>query len=452
MALDRKILLVTFAVSQKSHNDRLEKLLRDTFTVEHFSFLSTSAEHGKEFKSKVALSRLLHLLSVPALGVLITFQILIFRIVFRDKERNFVAESIQCYFDGNKNLTTMVLHLNRTLRQQKIRVLRAQQLILSATELGIDLVLFPEDSNYYASGIMITGLHKQGVKVGVVDYTIGKEAEFEVSKDAIVPNRNSLAYAKFARLFLDSTTRKRWFETKEFVDCFPGSLETISHTLVTPSYLSGLADFYLTSDNAELAYLRRIARKKAQVLQIEPIELTLAKQNPKFSLGRTIFGIFLPPNQLTDPNVVSRMSSSYSKKYKDMILEILEESSKICDVDENLVIFPHPRTYSSEHELITELSNKYQVSDDFVEFLSRMRCALIFSSAVFSALLAANIRVFNVDIYNYGYEGVFPKDESNFIEIKKIDDINIWSHFPTDPSNKNNIEKGNVKNFLETYF
>lgn len=451
MALEKKILLVTFGPSQQNHNGRLEKILRDTFTVEHFSFLETTAGHGKEFKSRVLISKILHLLSVPLLGALIAFQIFLFRIVLGDKKRDLLTEAFQRYFDDRKDFTTLVLHLNKTLRQQKIQVKRARRLIQSAATGAIDCVLLPEDSNYYASGIMITGLHEQGIKVGVVDYTIGKKAEFEISKNALVPDRNFLPYARFARLFLDSAAQKRWLRTKEFVNCFPGSLETNSYRLLTPSFLSGLADFYLSPDNSELGYLKEIANEKAEVFQIEPIELTLAKQDPSFGTGRNVFGVFLPPNQFTDPDVTARMSSPYSRKYEEMIAEILVEASEICDASEVFVVFPHPRTYSSERRLIDEISKQYNISNDYVDFLNTMKYALIFSSAVFSALIAANIKVFNLDIYSYEYSGVFPIENPHFIEITKINEIRNFGHAPGHEFQESHPPPYTVEGYLEAY-
>jgi hypothetical protein len=245
--------------------------------------------------------------------------------------------------------------------------------------------------------------------------------------------------------------RNRWIKSKEFLNVFPGSLETTSHNSLTPAFISGLADFYLSPDKAELKYLERQANIKAQVCLIEPIEVTLSKLNATSTAEKNVLGLFLPPNQLTDPEVVSRISGTWGNEYETIIMKILEDVQKNCHNTENLVVFPHPRTYLSEPILINKISAKFKVSDDFAEYLGVMRSAIIFSSAVFSALLAANIKVFNLDLYNYGYTEVFPVDNRNFVTISEIKDINNYSRHPEDSQPQSKTVGEPVFKFLEEF-
>jgi hypothetical protein len=116
-----------------------------------------------------------------------------------------------------------------------------------------------------------------------------------------------------------------------------------------------------------------------------------------------------------------------------------------------LVVFPHPRIYLSDPILLNSISKEFKVSDDFSDYLGTLRRALIFSSAVFSALMAANVKVFNLDLYNYSYEGVFPVGSTEFIEINEIEDV---VNFPDDSKlqpPKLNRQVITVNEFLESY-
>ena len=451
MALNKRILIVSFGSSDTKHNERLKKLLSDQYAIGEFSFLTFEAKYGKEYKLRVFLSSLIHLLSVPLIAILIAFQKLSLSVFTRKSSATLLAQSIQGYFDDNHGFTSLVLHLNRTLRQQKVQVHKARQVINAALVHKADCVLLSEDSNFYSSGIMIGGLQEIAVMVGVIDYTIGKKAEFELSRDSLVPERNSRIYAYFAKIMLDSETRNRWLETKEFINCFPGSLETDSLKSLGPGFGSGKADFYLTSDASELDYLRDLASNKEMVCLVEPIELTLAKLDPNFGAQRRIFGIFLPPNQLTDPNVRMRMDSSRSQSYEGLVLKLLDEVRSVREDDEVLMVFPHPRTFRSDPELIESISSHFNVADDYAAYLGEMRCALIFSSAVFSALLEAGIKVFNFDVYRYAYSGVFPVEAPNFIEITEIEDIRKYTHSSEKAVIKTHSEKTSILVFLHRY-
>jgi hypothetical protein len=450
MALNKSVLLVSFGTSDRKHNQRLENLLGDSFIIEHLVFTDPS-EHTKEVRYRVKLSTFAHLISTPAIGFMIMLYRVFRRPFMKRKAQNYLAEAIQSYFEGHKSIMSLTLHLNRTLRRQKIRVLRSNQVVNAAERSKVVCVILAEDSNFYSSGLIIDRLQKIGTKVGVVDYTIGKKAEFEQSRILLVPDSDFLPYAIFARLFLQPSMRDRWIQTKQYIDSFPGSLETSTHESLTPSFGSGLADFYLSSDEAELKYLQSLANANAQVCLIEPIEVSLSKANSKSPSERNVFGLFLPPNQFSDPAVASRVLSFYGNEYETMIMTILEEVEKYRDEIEKLVIFPHPRTYQSEPTLISRISEKFTVSNDFAEFLSTMRCAVIFSSAVFSALLHANIKVFNLDIYNYCYVGVFPLENLNFIQINNLKEIKKYAHDAQYTSPESLVPKTTVIGFLESY-
>jgi hypothetical protein len=451
VALNQKVLLVSFGASDKKHNERLAKLLSQSFMIENFAFTDLIPGDAKEKRYRVVLSALANLASVPTIGFMVALhQVLGFSYQKR-KGHNYLPESIQNYFDDHKNLMTLILHLNRTLRKQKVRVIRANQVINLAVMENVDCVLLPEDSNFYSSGIIIEGLQKLAIKVGVVDFTIGKEAEFESARTALVPDRNYLPHLLFAKIFLKSSVRHRWIKSKEFINVFPGSLETTSHNSLTPAFTSGLADFYLSSDKTELKYLERQANIKAQVCLIEPIEVTLSKLNAASTAEKNVFGLFLPPNQLTDPEVVSRISGTWGNEYETIIMKVIEDVQKNCNNTESLVVFPHPRTYLSEPILINKISAKFEVSNDFAEYLGVMRSALIFSSSVFSALLAANIKVFNLDLYNYGYKDVFPFDNHNFVTINEIKDIKNFSHCSEYSQSQPNAIGKPVFKFLEEF-
>jgi len=451
MAMNQKLLLVSFEASHRKHNQRLEKLLCRSFIIEQFSFTHSTSEQIKKTSNRVQFSRLVHLLSVPTIGFVVGLHEVLAFFLLKPKRDNFLSESIQDYFDGSRKMITLILHLNRTLRQQKIRVLRSNQVISLAAEGKVDCVLLPEDNNFYASGILIIGLQKHGIRVGVIDFTIGKEAEFKVTRRQLVPDGNFLPHLIFAKLFLKSSTRERWIKTREFINIFPGSLETISHNSLTPAFESGLADFYLSSDVSELAYLKRLASIKAQVQLIEPIEVTLSKVDARSTKERDLFGLFLPPNQLSDPSVVSRIGDTWGNDYETIIFKILEDVQSSCLNPENLIIFPHPRAYLSNPDLMQKISRVFRVSDDFADYLGVMRNAIIFSSAVFSALLAANVKVFNLDLFDYGYTGVFPVDNPNFVTINEIKEIRNLSHCPECSRPQSSVPDRSALRFLEEF-
>jgi len=449
--MKERILIVSFDISHINHNNRLTRLLQESFIVEHFSLLEPNPSTSKVSFLRKFLSKAINTVSSPTIGVLVLYQQTIGRIFFRNLSTNLLAKVIQDYFDDSRNFTSKVLNMNRTLRRQKSCVLLSNRVIESAKRFNAYCVLFPEDNNFYGTGIMMNGLHSIGVKAGVIDFTIGKESEFELSKELLVPDKSSRPYATFAKLFLDSEVRTRWIQTKNFINCFPGSLETTPYSCLNPNFESGLADFYLTSDETEFTYLKRIASQDSLVLVIEPIEVSLSRINRRNNTKRNVFGLFLPPNQLSDSKVRARMLPNYPRDYEELILGVLDRVRGVCKESEDLVVFPHPRIYLSDPILLNSISKEFKVSDDFSDYLGTLRRALIFSSAVFSALMAANVKVFNLDLYNYSYEGVFPVGSTEFIEINEIEDV---VNFPDDSKlqhPKLNRQVITVNEFLESY-
>jgi hypothetical protein len=449
--MKERVLIVSFDVSHVTHNNRLARLLQRSFIVEHFSLLEPNLKTSKISFLRNYLSMVINSISSPTIGILVLYQQIFGRIVFKNQSTNLLAKVIQDYFNDSRNFTSKVLNANRTLRRQKSCVLSSDRVIESAKRFNASCVLLPEDNNFYGAGIIVNRLHAIGVKVGVVDFTIGKESEFELSKELLVPDKLSRSYATIAKLFLDSQAYTRWFQTKNFINCFPGSLETASYSCLNPSFISGSADFYLTSDELEFAYLKRIASQDSLVLVIEPIEVSLSRINHKNSATTNVFGLFLPPNQLSDSKVRARMLPHLPRNYEELILGVLDQTRGVCKESEDLVVFPHPRIYVSDPILLNSISKEFKVSEDFSEYLGTLKRALIFSSAVFSALMSANVKVFNLDLYNYSYDGVFPIGSSNFIEIDEIDEI---ANFTVDSELQSSISKSQlmtVNEFLESY-
>jgi hypothetical protein len=106
--------------------------------------------------------------------------------------------------------------------------------------------------------------------------------------------------------------------------------------------------------------------------------------------------------------------------------------------------------FTSHSALIEELSRDFRVIPDYSSELGDIRYALIFSSAVFTALLSANVRVFNLDVYGYNYQGLFPKDNSDFIQISTIEDIGYFARDFAGLSQTINHDRISVTEFLES--
>lgn len=449
--MKKGILLLSFSPSHEVYNNRLARLLQDSFEIHQHSFHNSIVKQNRITIARVLVSGILHSSSLFFIALLIRVSQVLTWKFGRENASQILVKSIENYFAGSKKIQSKILNLNRTLRQQKFRIDLALRCAQLAKEFSATCVLLPEDSNYYGSGLMIPLFHKAGVKVGVTEFTTGKESEFEQSSFSIVPDSNSHSYEKFATTFLIGTTASRWLKTRRFINVFPGSLETNSHAFITPSFESGMADFYLTPYESDLGYLRKMANPKSVIRLVESVELTLASGRLIQPINRKIFGLFLPPNQLTDPYVFERLSKLSSDSYEDIILNIINKVNSVCLDFGELVIFPHPRMYESSSNLIDQLSKDFQVSRDFADNLGEIRYALIFSSSVFSALLAAGVHVFNFDLYQYNYRGVFPEGRSDFIEIQELDDLYQLLHLSMSQIFLTKTELTKINEFLVSY-
>jgi hypothetical protein len=450
LAIRKRLLLLSFDPSHSKHNNRLNRLLEGSFTVENQSFVSQKSNVQTSRKIRGFFSIFANFVSLP----LIAFMILSTQITTvkfgRIHSTRLLLKMIDDFFLGVDNLPSRVLKFNRTLRQQKTRVEMAISVLDLTEKFAVDCVLLPEDNNYYASGMIIEGLHSMGKKVGVIDFTSGKESEFLQSRDFITPDMNLSSYEKFAELFLVPPVVIRWAATRKFINSFPGSLETQSHRILSPSFESGLADFYLTHTQNEFEYLKKKLSPNSNVTLAEPIEVTLARRL-NADKQRNIFGVFLPPNQLSDPKVLARMSRANLGTYSEIIQMILEQAREVCPVDYELVLFPHPRMYFSESELLEKLSRDFHLEDDFSTWLGQIRIALIFSSAVYAPLLATGVRVFNLDLFGYDYANVFPEDHDDFIQISRIAEISDFLDNLLRQQPDSNSVQVTVSEFLESH-
>lgn len=451
MAIRKRLLLLSFDPSHSRHNDRLNRLLESSFTVENQSFVSQKSNVQALRKNRGFLSLFANFVSLPLIAFLILSTQLTTVKFGRVHSTRLLLKMIDDFFLDRDKLPSRVLKLNRTLRQQKRQVERAMSVLHLAEKFAVDCVLLPEDNNYYASGMIIEGLHSMGKRVGVIDFTSGKESEFLQSRDSITPDMNLSSYEKFAKLFLVPPVAIRWAATRRFINSFPGSLETQSHRTLSPSFESGLADFYLTHTKNEFEYLKKKLSPNSNVTLVEPIEVTLARRlHPEKQ--RNIFGVFLPPNQLSDPKVLARISIANLGTYSEIIQMILEQAREVCPVDYELVLFPHPRMYFSESELLEKLSRgNFHMEDDFSTWLGQIRIALIFSSAVYAPLLATGVRVFNLDLFGYDYVNVFPEDHDDFTQISRIDEIREFSDNPLPQQPDPNSVQITVSEFLESH-
>jgi hypothetical protein len=449
--MKKSVLLLSFSPAHKTHNGRLVKLLQDSFEVEHYSFVNPDSEEGGTPLLKILRSKFANTISLPLIASLLCYSQLIAWKFGRKESNRILLNSIESYFGGSRSIDARILNLNRTLRAQKNRVELAESALRFATKIDAVCLLLPEDSNYYASGMIIEGAHKMGIRVGIVNYTTGTESEFNVTGFSISPDRDLKFYYYFAKVFLVATVTSRWSKARRFINSFPGSLETRSHKFLRSSYDSGMADFYITSSQLEFRDLQETVNPNAVVCLVEPIELTLARNESLLTPDKKIFGVFLPPNQLSDPAVSERFSRLYAQSYEEVIFNIVKKVSSICLDSEELVIFPHPRMYLSESEVVDRLSKDFRVVEDFSQCLLEIKCALIFSSATFSALLAAGARVFNFDLYRYEYEGVFPLDHSEWFTINDLEEIDELPHTGSSQSLLPIAGISTVSEFLVSY-
>lgn len=426
MAITQRILLVSFDPSHQKHNERLAKLLQSSFLVTHLDLVSHPRDAVSVSGIRATSIKIANYFSVGLISLIVLVLQLIDLNFGRRHSTYILSRLIENFFSGGKGVTTLILRLNQTLRIQKYRVDLSKQVLSAATVSQSICVLLPEDNNYYATGMIIPILQEKNIDVGVVEYTSGKKAEFEKSQGFFNSDMKALKYSIFSKLFLTSSALIRWKDSKECMNYFPGSLETSSHALLNANVQSGLADFYLSTSKVDLSYLAEIVGPKTLLTLIKPIEVsyTVKRQNKP---SRTIFAVFLPPDQTTDQVVKARLLKNNTLTYSHLINKIVTESLQVLEVSDEIVFFPHPRIFHSDSSLIEEISRNFRVEPDFASVLGDIRYALIFSSAVFAALLAANVRVFNLDIYGYNYEGVFPKDNENFVGISAVRDISQFS-------------------------
>lgn len=423
MAITQRILLVSFDPSHQKHNERLAKLLQSSFLVTHLDLVSHPRDAVSVSGIRATSIKIANFFSVGLISIIVLVLQLIDLNFGRRHSTYILSRLIENFFSGGKGVTTKILRLNQTLRIQKYRVDLSKQVLTAAGFSQSTCVLLPEDNNYYATGIIIPLLQEKNIDVGIVEFTSGKKAEFEKSQEFFNSDMKTLKYSIFSKMFLSSGALLRWKDCSEHMNYFPGSLETSSHAFLNSNVQSGLANFYLSTSEVDLAYLAEIVGPATSLTLIEPIEVssTIKRQNKS---PRTIFAVFLPPDQTNDQVVRARLlKKKNTVSYSDLINEIVTESVRVRDFADEIVFFPHPRIYLSDSSLIEEISRSFPVEPDFASQLGDIRYALIFSSAVFAALLAANVRVFNMDVYGYNYEGVFPKDNENFVEISSIMDI-----------------------------
>lgn len=425
MAITQRILLVSFAPSHQKHNERLAKLLQSSFLVTHLNLVSQHLDMVSVSGLRTNASKIANYFSVGLISMIVLVLQMIGLNFGRKRSTDILSRLTEIYLSGGKGLLTQILRLNQTLRVQKDRVDLSKKVLTAASVSQSTCVLLPEDNNYYATGIIIPILREKKIDVGVVEFTSGKKAEFERSQEFFTADMKTLKYYIFSKMFLSSSALLRWEDCIKYMNYFPGSLETSSHAFLNPGVQSGLANFYLTTSEGDLEYLAEIVCPETSLTQIKPIEVssTIKIQNKS---SRTIFAVFLPPDQTNDQGVKARLSKNRAS-YSHLIKEIVTESVQVCDISDELVFFPHPRIYLSDSNLIEEISRNFRVEPDFASVLGNIRYALIFSSAVFAALLAANVRVFNLDVYGYNYEGVFPKDNKNFFGISSVRDISQFS-------------------------
>jgi hypothetical protein len=449
LAIKQKILLVSFTPSHEKHNDRLVKLLQGGFQVEHYTLVSPNFKVVFALKGRHLASTIFHHFSVGLITFILFFVQVVTLKFGRKQSTKILSKMLESYFSEGREVITKVFQLNKTLRRQKNMIDLSKKVISFAIASRASCVLLPEDNNYYGIGHIISGLLKNGIDVGVIEFTSGMESEFEQTRSFFTSDMSPISYRIFSKLFLSPVVYSRWKIYSEFMSCFPGSLETNSNYFLKPSIMSGLANFYLTTTDADLSYLKDHVNSNSQVSLTEPIEVTLANKSINNS-HRSIFGVFLPPDQFTNVTVKKRLAASNTDSYAQLITKIVDVSRSICEVSDELVFFPHPRMFISHSELIEDLSRDFRVIPDYSSVLGEIRYALIFSSAVFTALLSASVRVFNLDVYGYNYQGLFPKDNSDFTQISTIEDIGYFARDFAGISQSTNHDRISVTEFLES--
>lgn len=449
MAITQKILLVSFDPSHQKHNDRLAKLLQSSFRVTHLDLVCQPIDEVSVSGVRTTAIKIAHYFSIGLISMIVLVRQLIDLNFGRKHSTDILSGLIEFYFSGGKGVTPQILRLNQTLRIQKDRVCLSKKVLTAVCASEATCVLLPEDNNYYATGILIPILREKKIDIGVVEFTLGKKAEFEKSQEFFNTDMKTLKYHIFSKIFLSPSALLRWKDCSNSMNYFPGSLETSSHAFLNSGVQSGLANFYLSTSEVDLQYLAEIVGPKTSLTLIEPIEVS-SKIKVESNIPRNIFAVFLPPDQTTDQVVKARLSKRNTATYSQMIKKIIAESVQTREDSDELIFLPHPRIYLSDPTLIEEISRNFRVESDFSSLLGEIKYALIFSSAVFAALLAANVRVFNLDVYGYNYEGVFPEDNEDFINISSISDINRFNRSFSYRSPSYHHDRVSLNEFLES--
>jgi len=122
LAIRKRLLLVSFDPSHSKHNDRLNRLLEGSFTVENQSFVGQKSNVQTSRKIRGFFSIFANFVSLPLIAFLILSTQITTVKFGRIHSTRLLLKLIDDFFLGIDNLPSRVLELNRTLRQQKKRV------------------------------------------------------------------------------------------------------------------------------------------------------------------------------------------------------------------------------------------------------------------------------------------------------------------------------------------
>lgn len=416
------VLLVAFAPSHEKHNSRVSKALREHFEVKFISF-SQSGIPVRVRKSRIYLSRTASSLSLMYIMARVQGVYLLRKRRKREDLEFILVDLLNNFLCGDTSFTSKLMSLNSRLRVHRLHVQRANLILSEAKSISASAVIFPEDSNFYGSYPQFKQLHDAYIPVIVYQYTVGTEQEYAIIEGQ-KRNNTHFPYNLFSRLNLNVESHAVWLEANSLFKSFPGIFRTRHFGITASKYASGLANLYVSSSPAELDFLKRISSGNSKYEICEPLELTLAlKEYNSNNQHDKYFALFLPPDQMTDPVIRARMKEKSIHTYEILVKKIISDTMRAIDGKYRVIIFPHPRTQISHPVLINNISEEFFVSNDFSQYLLQINFALIFGSAVFVPLRNANVRVFNNDIFQYEYASVFPEHDTEFINIKSIDQI-----------------------------
>jgi hypothetical protein len=425
------------------------RLLSPDFEVEHLSF-SSSGKAPKYSRHRLFLTQFLTICSIPLIYFLTVFYYFANTNRRKTSFQIILTKLLEDFILGRDSISSKVLSLNSLLRLHKYQVQTSETIALKCEKENIGMILFAEDSNYYGTGLIISALSDLKIVSGVFQYTLGTEAEFAFHLGKGMNLRSGLSHRLFAKLALKKSTFSAWLSSLNFLESFPGISLTEPFQNQLFGLHSGLANFYVSNDENELDYLRRSTSEKANYHLVESLELSLANLKIKSGEPR-YFGLFLPPNQLTDPDVAARMDPRLRVNYETLIDLVIEFAENICPNDEELVIFPHPRIYQSNPDLIHDLETDFLVSEDFSEYILLLSKAFIFSSAVYKPLREAGVQVLNYDLYKYSYLNVFPVNDPGFINLTNIEDVPCYIQIPQERTLRTRIFSPTIKEVLKIY-